>query len=81
MSSHFIKILDSCPTRLKKKISTGPVIYKVTNKFSVSLLSVLEWHFISFYPAERLKFQGRNMLLIVKLMHFVGQSHSVLFTY
>jgi len=28
MSSHFIKILDSCPTRLKKKISTGPVIYK-----------------------------------------------------
>ncbi|XP_065053213.1 cyclin-T1-like isoform X2 [Rhopilema esculentum] len=28
MSSSFIKILDSCPTRLKKKISTGPVIYK-----------------------------------------------------
>ena len=31
MSSYFIKILDSCPSRLKKKISTGPVIYKVRN--------------------------------------------------
>ena len=29
MSSYFIKILDSSPTRLKKKILTGPVIYKV----------------------------------------------------
>eukprot|EP00794_Sanderia_malayensis_P003044 gene3046-3506_t len=29
MTTHFIKVLDSCPARLKKKItSTGPVIYK-----------------------------------------------------
>ena len=30
LSSHFIKILDSCPTRLKKKLTSGgPVICKV----------------------------------------------------
>ena len=29
LSSMFIKILDSCPTRLKKRLTSGAVVYKV----------------------------------------------------